>query len=327
MSERSEENLRRFPTKPYDMIREGLFVLGGVAIVIILLCIFWGTPDYPTVTIQEVAQKQPIAFLERSISYLSGKSSFQTYGPPYTNNPENAQAVLGVISPQRWIGEINPVNAQTDFILTPLQRMALTNGKIAAALSAYEQASPGQQAAWDQSYSEALKKASVSGQNVVLPKGNYGPVEGMMNAMLQFGRAGILEGILDVNPQLPYDPVNTNSLLFLQGSILNNVAVHLDQQSNQWGMSHESGPYPGAWWMWPYTFLYQIPAIQNSPNADLIGGLIMFVVFLLLVFFPLIPGLNRLPHAIGFYRVIWHDWYNRADARGAGNDQPSSSQK
>lgn len=324
MSKKSEENLRGFPTKPYDMIREGLFVLGGVGLLIVLLAIFWGTPDYPTVTIQQVAKAEPVAFLKLSTSYLAGDSALQTYGPPYTNNPKNAQAVLGFISPQRWLGVVSPLNPQKAFALKPLARIGATNPKVASALSAFDNAPASRRSTWTKDYSTALAKASVAGGKVKLPAGNYGPVPVLMNGMLTFARAGILGGMLNINPEQPYALNNQRSLFFLQGNILNSIAGHLDQQGGQWGLSHETGGYPGAWWMWPYTFLYQIPVIGNSPNADLIAALIMAVVFVLLILVPVIPGLNRLPHFLGFYRIIWHDWYKRAEQRETKRDEVHS---
>lgn len=321
MSKKSEENLKGYPTKPYDMIREGLFVLAGITALILLLAGFWGTPDYPSVTIQQVAKAEPVAFLQLTTSYLSGTSALQTYGPPYTNNPKNAQAILGFISPQRWLGVVSPLNAQQAYALKPLARIAKTDPSVASALAAYDRAGSVQRSTWIKNYSTALSKASVVGGGVRVPAGDYGPVSVLMKSMLTFARAGILGGILNINPDQPYALVNQRSLFFLQGSILDNIAGHLDQKGSDWGLSHETGPYPGAWWMWPYTFLYQIPIIGNSPNADLIAGAIMGVVFLLLILVPVIPGLNRLPHALRFYRVIWHDWYKRAESRETKPEQ------
>jgi hypothetical protein len=76
-------------------------------------------------------------------------------------------------------------------------------------------------------------------------------------------------------------------------------------------MVHSEGPYPGAWWLWPYAFLYQIPAIGNSPNGDLIAGMITFAFTLVLIFLPVIPGLNRIPYYVPVYKVIWRDWYRK----------------
>lgn len=315
MSRRSEENLKGVPTKPYDMLREGVLILGGVAVVLVLLAAFWGSPDYPTVTGAEVAQKQPIPFLKLTASYLSGDSDFQTYGPPYTNDYDNAQAVLGFISPQRWVGEILPIDAQRDLAFAPLQREAVINPQIAKALDDFKQASADQQKSWAKNYTDALDKASVDNGEVTLPSGDYGPVPVLAEGMLKLARAGLLEGALDSSSFLPYNLDNTKSLLYLQGDIENAVAEHLDQQGSQWGMSNEMGPYPGAWWMWPYAFLYQIGPIANSPNADLIAGLIMLAIFVILFFLPVIPGLNRIPLWIPIYRLIWRDWYRRQDGK------------
>jgi len=312
MSKQSEAYLRGVPMKPCDMVREGLIVLGVVTLVIVLLAAFLGTPDYPTVTAKEVATKQPLLFLDRSLSYFSGQSGLQTYGPPYTKDYQNAQEVFGFISPARWIGVVNPVNARQDLVMQPLARIAVLDPQVAAALATYQQASPAQQQRWIKSYAGALKKATDDNGKVILPAGDYGPVATLMNGMLDLARAGLLEGALDSSSLLPYDLNNTRSILFLEGPIENRVAHHLNELGNQWGMTNESGPYPGAWWLWPYAFLYQIPGIANSPNADLIAGLIMAVAFFLLIFLPVIPGLNRIPYLIPVYRLIWRDWYRRS---------------
>ena len=312
MSKRSEAYLRGVPMERYDMIREGLIVLSVVTLVIVLLAAFLGTPDYPTVKAKEVATKQPLLFLDRSLSYFSGQSGLQTYGPPYTKDYQNAQAVFGFISPARWVGVVSPVNAQQDLAMKPLERIAVLNPEVATALAAYRQASPDQQQNWIKNYAVALKNATGDNGKVILAQGDYGPVASLMNGMLMLARAGLLEGALDSNALLPYDLNNTKSLLFLEGPIENRVAQHLNELGSQWGMTNEMGHYPGAWWLWPYAFLYQLPGIANSPNADLITGLIMAAAFFILIFLPVIPGLNRIPYLIPVYRLIWRDWYRRS---------------
>ena len=49
------------------------------------------------------------------------------------------------------------------------------------------------------------------------------------------------------------------------------TATHLVQQGNpQWGIVHETGNYPGAWWLDPYQVWYELPAIADADNADLL---------------------------------------------------------
>ena len=58
MSQKSEENLRGVPMNPYDLIREGLIVFGVLAVLIFVLAIVLGSPDYPTVRAEDVANRQ-----------------------------------------------------------------------------------------------------------------------------------------------------------------------------------------------------------------------------------------------------------------------------
>ncbi|APZ41860.1 hypothetical protein BW247_01065 [Acidihalobacter ferrooxydans] len=299
--------------KPYDMVREGLIVFSTIAIIVLILAAFWGFPgkNYWPLTIKEVATKAPIAFLNRTVTYFDGTSGLQTYGPPYTHDNANAQRI-GPFCPACWVGVMFPLNAKVDLVMQPLQQIADLNPAVATALKTYQQASAKQQMAWSQAYTAALGKAKVQNGQVILPNGDYGPVQVLMDGMLKFARAGLLEAALTVNtnPKLaPYNTDYTRAFLYLGGNIMNTVANHFDEPGGNWGMSHMAGPYPAAWWLWPYTLLYQIPAIGNLPNADLVAFLIFAAMLGTLIFLPFIPGLNRIPYKIPVYKVIWRDWY------------------
>jgi hypothetical protein len=132
-----------------------------------------------------------------------------------------------------------------------------------------------------------------------------------MEGMLDLGKAGLLEGALESGVRLPYTLNFTRSLLFFQDDVDESVAAHLNMLGGLWGISHETGPYPGAWWLWPYTFFYQIPPLSGSPNADLIVVITITVIFLMTMFTPFVPIMNRLPRWVKVYKWIWRDWYNR----------------
>jgi hypothetical protein len=147
-----------------------------------------------------------------------------------------------------------------------------------------------------------------------VPPGDYGPVAPLMTAMLSLGQSGMLEGALAAEQNGSYYPYSfdfTRQLLyFANASPYMDTATRLVQQGNpQWGIVHETGRYPGAWWLAPYQFLYELPQIADQDSADLIVVAIMTVFFALIVFLPLIPLLNRLPHVLKVYRLIWWDWY------------------
>ena len=308
MSKQSEANLRGFPMRPYDMLREGLIVLGFIAILAILLAAIFSSPDYPTARGEDVAKLQPTAFLQTTANILAGNSEIQTYGPPYTSDNQNAQAVLG-LAPATWFGVSTPLDPKQDFVLNPLTRISVLNKDLDAALQVYKTATADQQQAWLKAYMAGLDTATVDNDVVKMPDGDYGPVPTMMNSMLDLGRAGLLSGALDGNLQLPYTLDFTRSLLYFQEDVDHSVANSLNMLGEQWGISHETGSYPGAWWLWPYTLLYQIPPMSTSDNGDLQVVAIVLVMLLIVLFMPFIPILNRLPRWLRLYRIIWRDWY------------------
>jgi hypothetical protein len=310
MSRRSEAYLQGIPSKPYDLLREGLCVLLLWTVVIVILAAFLGSPDYPAVRGEDVAQRQPLLFLKTGADILAGGSSLQDYGPPYSPDTGNAQRFLGV-APADWAGVRRPIDPPRDFILRPLARVAILNPAVGDALRTYQAAGSSQQQAWMKAYLAALAKAKVVAGQVQLPAAEYGPVPVLMTGLLDLGRAGLLEGALADAARLPFTLDFTRALLFFQDDVDHSVARSLDMLGRDWGVSHETGPYPGAWWLWPYAFFYQIPPMSTSPNGDLQVGLILLLVFLGTVFAPFVPILNRLPRWLGVYRWIWRDWYRQ----------------
>jgi len=318
MSKRTDAYFRGIATKPYDLLREGLIVFLIVAVVVVVVSAVLSSPDYPTVRGEDVANRQPLAFLKTSADILAGNSSIQDYGPPYTPDTENAQNIIGV-APANWFGVRDRIDPVQDFIIKPLRRVAILNEGVASALRSYEAASPDQEQAWLSAYLSALDEATVANGKVQIPSGNYGPVPTLMNGMLDLGRAGLLEGALESSDRLPYTLDSTRSLLYFQDDVYAGVAEKLDLLGDQWGITNETGRYPGAWWLWPYSFFYQVRPMSSSDNADLQVGGIMIGVFLLLLLAPFIPIVNRLPGWLGVHRLIWRDWHARG---GSGKVEP-----
>ena len=298
------------PQKPYDLLKEALIVLGVIALVTLLLAAVFSSPDFPTVTAKDVAVNQPVAYVETCANILAGNSGIQDYGPPYSANTENAQRLFG-IAPANWFGVTVPIDPPTDFILKPLGSVAVLEPALNDSLSAWEAATPDQRQSWTAAYLTAVQTATVQGNAIQLLPGDYGPVPSMMDAMLSLGQAGLLEGALQESDRLPFTLDFTKSLLFFQDDVYSGVADKLNLSGNQWGMSNETGNYPGAWWTWPVVFLYQIPAITNSANADMIVMGIVALAVLVLLFLPFIPFFNRLPRYLGVHRIIWRDWYKK----------------
>lgn len=314
MSRISDEYLRGVPMKPYDLVREGLIALGVVAVLVIVLAIIFKSPDAPTVRGEDVAKNHPLDFLKSSTDLLSGDSGLQAYGPPYTKDTDGLQKVLG-FAPATVLGVTLPIDAQKDLVITPLEKVAVLNKDVAAALAVWKASSEDKQKAWTKAYSDALDKAEESNGEVKVAAGDYGPVPVMMYGMLALGRAGLLEGALTANERLPYTLDNTKAMLFFQEGPDSDVADSLDMKGTQWGITHEVGNLPGPWWLWPYAIWYQIPPLTTAPNADAIVGSLMVLFFLLLFFAPFIPVLKHLPKWIPIYRIIWRDWYEKKEKK------------
>ncbi len=317
MSKRTEKYLSGVPMKRYDLLKEILIVLAVIAVIVIVLASVLGSPDYPTVSAQDVANLQPIAYLQTSATILAGNSSIQNYGPPYTADRDNAQHLFRQ-APANWFGVSIPIDPAQDFILKPLARVSILDGNVTSALETYQSASTDQQQAWLSAYLAALDNATAVDGQVQIPSGDYGPVSTLMDSMLALGRAGLLEGALENSARQPFEYDFTQSLLFFQDDVYASVAQKLDLTSDQWGILHETGNYPGAWWLFPFAFLYHVPPMNNSSNADIQAIFIISMIFLFLLFLPVVPIFNRLPRWLGVYKLIWRDWYSRKKPPGGG---------
>lgn len=310
MSKKSDKYLKDIPLKSYDLIKEGLAVFLFVIIIIFALASVFGSPDYPPVTAKQIAKYETISYLKTFINILEGKSSISNYGPPYDNDTSQSQNFFG-IKPSAILGVTTPINSINDFIINPLERVAIFDNSLKSSLEIYKNATNEQKLKWIKSYNTALESAKIENNNVIVPNGDYGPIKTMMDSLLKLGMSGLLEGSI-ITSNSPYDFYNMNftkPLLLFQGKVYHSVAKPLDMLGEDWGISNETGNYPGAWWLWPYTLTYQLPPMSTSSNGDLQVGIVMMVFFLILLFFPYLPVLNKIPKFLKIYRIIWRDWY------------------
>jgi hypothetical protein len=312
MSPRQQRYYKGIRMAPYDLMKEGMVATVVVLVLALGLSSWLSSPDEPPLTVQHVALTDPITFLNTALGELNGTDSINSYGPPYNNGSDSVQK-MGFFSPQSWAGVRIPINTTQDDVIVPLQALALGDPRVASALQEFTHAGANQQAAWETAFGTAMGKATVHGQGVALPQGTYGPVAPMLTALLNIGRAGLLEPAVDHSNRI-YSTDNTRSLLFLQASALPDLAQQAHLVGSQWGMMNETGNYPGQAWLWLYTMWYQVNGYNTSPNADLLVIATMALLTVILMLLPWIPGLNRLPRRLGVYRLIWRDYYREVEA-------------
>lgn len=294
----------KYGYKPVDFIKH---LATTTLIVLVLTSLFsavFHEPIRPILTIKKVATATPVMFEQVALRALNGTGHIANYGPPYNHGTGYVEDPI-----QSFVGIIHPIDVPKTFVIQPLQRAAYLNPRIHTTLDQFMAASPFQQTQWEKAYLTALTRAHDASGRVVVPAGTYGPIAPMMNDLLALGKSGMMAGTLDRSPA-DYSFDNMNSLLFLQGEPLHAEAKRLQLLGNQYGIIHEErAPYPGPWWMTIVTVIYQIPFIAQSPAADALALSSGLLLFLILVFAPWIPIINRLPRYLAVHRLIWRDYY------------------
>ena len=308
------EYFRGVRMAPYDLIREIMLVGAVVLVLVILFAGVFSSGDEPPLTLQGVAQSDPVGFTTVSLSELDGTSGLAGYGQPY-NTTDGAQQYLGPISLQKLGGVTIPVDTAQVYVYGPLA--TIHNEAVQAAVATYKAASVDQQTTWTTNYGDALAKnaneALDANGDLTLPAGDYGPLPVMFNALLGNARSGAMDGILLASGTF-YQTDYTKSLLFLNEAALPDKASAENLAGDQWGMMNEPGVLPGQAWLWLYTMWYQIPAQPfNGPNADVAVAVVMLILNLALILVPVIPGLKSLPRYLRLYRVIWRDHYREME--------------
>jgi len=292
----------------FDLLKELVLALLGVAVLIVVLAAVLSAPDVPPVTIGSWSQADPVDFVTTASAELAGQSGTAQYGPPYNSTPDAAQA-LGPIVPQDWAGISTPIDTAKEFVLHPLELAATGDPTLTSALDTYNGADATQQQAWLDSYTKALGSATVENGQVTVAAGDYGPVPTLMGSLLGIARSGGLDGLLLENGRF-FQTDFTRPLLFMgDGNYMSNLAADQHLTGDQWGVMNETGSYPGQTWLWLYSVWYQLPPFNTAPNADLVIVLIVLALTTLLALVPFMPILRDIPRWVPVHRLIWRRYY------------------
>ena len=331
----------------YDLIAEGTVAVVLVAVLCIVAAILWGSPNggltHPGAPASPAGQafsarywdtNDPSDLAQTAVQELLGGSGTAGYGPPFNTTTDASQEFLGIKPAEiakSIFGLTLPINTANDFVLAPVsQLVAPYNLVVAAAVSRYKAAggnlAPGvpanevasaQQATWLNNYANALAKptATFTATSVTVPPGNYGPVPVIIRAELLIAHNGGLDGYFEGSDQQLSTNTTNGTMFFSDGSLWGNIATAQGVAGDQWGVMNELWNYPGQVWLWLYSGMYQIPALNPSNNANLdldVGLLMILFGFLLPMFAPWIPVINRIPRWIPLYKIIYRQYYHNA---------------
>ena len=291
---------------PYDIIKEGTIAIGVILLLTLLLAVLFGSPDEHAITIKAWSNAVPTDFAMTATNELNGTSITGGYGAPY-NTASTGQA-LGPIHVAHLVGVRIPINTVKDFVIDPLT--SLPNQPILDHnLAMWAKASASTRSSWVANYTTASAHMKFLGGHVVVKATNAGPVPVLIDSLTQMARSGALDQALVTGSGF-YTTDFTKPLLFVaDGTYLSNLATTQHLTGGQWGMMNETGSYPGQAWLWLYSFWYQIPPFNTSPNADIMILGIMMLLSGALLFVPFIPGLRSIPRKTRVYRIIWKEHY------------------
>jgi hypothetical protein len=331
------------PERPYDLITEGTVAVVFVAVLVILAASLWASPNggltYPGGPKSPAGQafsakywdvNAPSDLAATAVQELAGGTTTAGYGPPFNQTTGASQEALGIRPAEiakAIFGLTLPINTANDFVLAPVSQLAApSNPAVAAAVSAYKAAggdlSPGaaadqvassQQMTWLNNFAKALSASSakVTPTSITVKAGNYGPVPTIIAAELAIANNDSLDGYFQGSQQQLSTNTTMGTMFFGDGTLWYTIAQAQGVAGSQWGVMNELWNFPGQVWLWLYSGMYQIPALaSNNPNLDLDVGLLMIVFgFLLPMFAPWIPGINRIPRWIPLYKIIYRKYY------------------
>jgi hypothetical protein len=332
------------PERRYDLIAEGTVAVIIVAVLCIIAAILWGSPDggltYPKAPASPAGQafsarywdtSDPSDLAQTAVQELLGATTTATYGPPFNTTTGASQEIIGIQPAEiakSIFGLTQPINTASDFVLAPVSQLAAPGNPVAAAaIRTYKAAggdlSPGapagnvasaRQATWLNNYAKALAKPSAkfTPTSVTVPPGNYGPVPVIIKAELLTANNGSLDGYFQGSDQQLSTDTTDGTMFFSDGSLWENIATAQGVAGDQWGVMNELWNFPGQVWLWLYAGMYQIPALNPSSNSNLdldVGLLMILFGFLLPMFAPWIPGINRIPRWIPLYKIIYRQYY------------------
>jgi len=332
------------PERRYDLITEGTIAVIVVAVLCIAAAVLWGSPNggltYPGGPKSPAGQafsakywdvNDPSDLAQTAVQELAGGSGTAGYGPPFNTTTGASQEFIGIKPAEiakAIFGLTIPINTANDFVLAPVSQLAAPSSPVvASAVSRYKAAggdlSPGvpgdqvassQQMTWLNNYTKALtaKSAKFTPTSITVPAGNYGPVPAIITAELAIANNGSLDGYFQGSEQQLSTNTTLGTMFFSDGSLWGNIAEAQGVGGDQWGVMNELWNFPGQVWLWLYAGMYQIPALNsNNANLDLDVGLLMIVFgFLLPMFAPWIPVINRIPRWIPLYKIIYRKYYH-----------------
>ena len=263
------------------MYRRMLYVF----VIVLVFAILFSSPYIPPLTISQAAISQPQATATTFLNEFNFSSDTATY--------------LDTINPYTF-------STRNVYVLVPYYNyLNLTNSTDEAALFFTENSSA-QRNTLAQAYSYFGNNGSISkGLN------STNPMISMVSQLTVMAQKGVYQPILQSEESSGLDNTYVIRFLFDTG-VLASSSYTYGLDPSEWGMLEVGAPpWSLQYWLAPYD--YMEIATSNIPWwNDLENGLVATAMFLILLFLPFIPGLNKLPDKLKLYKLFWNRFTNPA---------------
>lgn len=330
--------------RPYDLLKEVTISGAIVAVLVVALSLLFASPDPPAATFKEWSTQATKDFARTTLAEIDGTSLSATYGPPYQTTEQNGSTqAIGPISPEKWFGQTIPIDTWENYVKFPLS--TLGDPEVDAAIAQWDGADSNTQDAWVKNFTAGVETATISDGQLSVIDGDVGPLPILVNRQLGMAQSGALDAALLYNQNLSknggpvwYSNDQTFALMYFGDSgeggagpdcisagedlpadggcwfynqSVSNTAPrfggYLD--GGTWGVINEVGNWPGAWWLFIYSFWYQWGPGASASFADLYAMICTGVVAMIFMLTPYIPGLRNIPKATGLYKLMWSEYY------------------
>ncbi len=279
-----------------------LFIRGGVAVALILvLGAVLPSPYLSPVTIQTIAKEDPNLFAKTLVAEFDGSSDTAGY-----------------------MDNIDPYTFDTRevFVDGPYAQLLASQPKATDALAAFNALSKDDQ--------DAALKELTDYYDATDPDPNAvpaGPASDVVSALTSMAAAGLYEPALlatNLGTKEPLTLTYPDRFLADTGA-LEEQATQLGITTEQYGMiREESGHTPGAWWLSPIGLLNHT-VLAGDDNGDRDGAIIFGSLLIVMLAFPFIPGVNRIPDLLKLYVPVWRKEAKAGKAAAKADTDVSAS--
>ncbi len=267
----------------YPMVKANhglLFWRGGTVIALVAALAFaYPSPYLAPLTISKIASDDPALISQTLVKEFDGTSDTATYKnniAPYTFNSRSVY----IEAPYTQLKATQTTPSQLKLFLAQPAEVQKTQLDAATAFYAADPVSK------------------------TLPKGNQAIA--VVDSLTTMAKSGLYEAALRDSNGSGYQ--TTYVVRFLSDTgVPEETATSMNMTTDQYGMVREeaNSQAPGAWWLAPIGLLNHTVLAKDEDNGDRDGAIIIGTSLLLLLAFPFIPFLNRLPEVLRIRKLFW----------------------